>query len=436
MVALDREDGCPRWVHAVDGVVASAILHGGTGAEAVLYFGLRGTGIASIRAATGKPLWTVAPGDNPVPVYSGTPLLSAGTLFVPTSSLEIGLALNPLYGCCTTSGGLSALDAETGETLWHLRTIAEPARVTDRRWLFIEMHGPSGAPVWGPPTLDEGSGTVFFGTGQNYSHPTTDTSDAIFAVDRNTGEIRWLRQFTANDAYNLACDIGGPNCPEPMGPDLDFGAPPVLATLPDGQRLLLAGQKSGVVHAMDPADGTLRWQRRVGRGGALGGIHWGMAVDEGRGLVFVPISDIYVGDALTGEGESGAGVHALDMATGEVVWSYGRKPRCPDRSCSSGVSAAVSAAEGVVFALSLDGFIEALDADTGDRLWVFDSWRTFAAVNGADGGTHNRAAEGGAFDAHGVMLADDLLIVSSGYGSFGQRPGNALLVFELAEAPE
>ena len=42
-----------------------------------------------------------------------------------------------------------------------------------------------------------------------------------------------------------------------------------------------------------------------------------------------------------------------------------------------------------------------------------------------------RYAEGGAFDAHGPMLADDLLIVASGYGNFGQLGGNALLVFQI-----
>jgi len=43
-----------------------------------------------------------------------------------------------------------------------------------------------------------------------------------------------------------------------------------------------------------------------------------------------------------------------------------------------------------------------------------------------------KPAKGGAFDAHGPMLAGDQLIVSSGYGSFYQRGGNALLVFELS----
>jgi hypothetical protein len=47
------------------------------------------------------------------------------------------------------------------------------------------------------------------------------------------------------------------------------------------------------------------------------------------------------------------------------------------------------------------------------------------------------ATRGGAFDAHGPMLADDLLVVTSGYGYVGrQRGGNALLVFQVATEHE
>ena len=81
------------------------------------------------------------------------------------------------------------------------------------------------------------------------------------------------------------------NCPENPGPDHDFGQPPILVTLPDGKRLLLAGQKSGVVHALDPDRGGMKvWERRIGRGGIIGGIEWGSATDGTR--LLVPLSDL------------------------------------------------------------------------------------------------------------------------------------------------
>jgi polyvinyl alcohol dehydrogenase (cytochrome) len=267
---------------------------------------------------------------------------------------------------------------------------------------------------------------VYFGTGQNYSHPTTGTSDAIFAVEAESGEVRWVRQFTGQDAYNVSCDVSRnhPNCPKPMGPDWDFGAPPVLVRHQGGE-LLIAGQKSGDVHAMDPDTGEVVWTRRIGRGGALGGIHWGLAANEERGLLLVPISDI---EAYPSEREPQPGLHALDIATGTVRWVRTREPRCGDRVCAAGVSAAVTVTRDLVFAATLDGFLEAYDAASGEVLWSHDAWQDYDSVNGTP-------ASGGTFDAHGPLVVDDLIIVSAGYDTFGQKPGNAFLVFQLQAEP-
>jgi polyvinyl alcohol dehydrogenase (cytochrome) len=362
-------------------------------------------------------------------MLSGTPLIDRGRMFVPLSSLEIGLVINPFYGCCTTSGGMAAVDTRDGHTLWHRRSIPTLPTVVGHHWLFVEEWAPSGAPVWGPPTLDASSGTVFFGTGQNYSRPTTTTSDSIFAVNAKDGSVRWVHQFHRDDAYNVACDLsaGHPNCPKPLGPDLDFGAPAILAHAHDGRTLLLAGEKSGQVYALDPKDGHIVWTHVPGRGGALGGVHWGMAVNEALGLLYVPVSDVDAGK-MSGPGAARAGLCAYDIATGRLVWSHLRTSRCADRSCSPGLSAAIIAGPDLVFAGSLDGKLEAYDARSGKVLWTYDSWRDYAGtVNGV-------AAHGGAFDAHGPLLAGGQLMVSSGYNSFGEKGGNAFLVFALEGA--
>ena len=421
VVALDRANGCVRWTFLHDGEMGSAIVHETRNGKTVLLFADRSDGIYAVDAESGQQLWRSAPAENPVPLYSGSPLAYEGRVFVPLSSLEIGLPLNPLYGCCTTSGGLAAIATDTGERLWHVSSIREPVQVTGRHLLFVEHRGPSGAPVWGPPTYDRQRNLVFFGTGQNYSHPTTDTSDAVFAVDANDGSVRWTYQATANDAYNLACSVAGhPNCPDPLGPDIDFGAPPILATTTTGRAILVAGQKSGDVHGLNPDDGSLLWKSKVGRGGALGGVHWGMAVDQQRGLVYAPVSDRFAG-VLTGDGEPRPGVHALDLQTGMPRWSYERTSR---EGGWGGMSAAIIATPEVVFAGSLDGYLDAIDAQTGELLWRHDSLRDYDSVNGVP-------TAGGAFDSHGPLVVDDLLIVSSGYESFSQKGGNALLVFKV-----
>ncbi len=431
VVALARDTGCERWLHPHDGEISSAIVHGRIGTRDVLLFNDRRTGVHVIDASDGTLIWHAAIDVEPIPWYSGTPLIADGSVFVPISSMEVALAMNPLYGCCTTRGGMAAFDLASGRQRWYLSTIDAPARQTGSHWLFVQEYGPSGAAVWATPSYDAARGRIYFGTGQNYSHPTTDTSDSLFAVDARSGQVIWKRQYTANDAYTAACNIEAlnhPNCARPTGPDVDFGSPTMLLRTTGGRELLVAGQKSAEVHALDPASGEPIWTSRVGRGGIIGGVHWGLAANEAMDLVFVPISD----KGLIGfpsPGEPAPGLYALDLPTGAVRWHHQRESRCDTEACIYGLSAAITAANDVVVAGSMDGYLEVVTAATGKAVWTHDAWRDYDSVNGVP-------TSGGAFDAHGPLLADDLLVAISGYGYVGrQRGGNAVLVFRLAPQP-
>jgi polyvinyl alcohol dehydrogenase (cytochrome) len=432
LLALDRETGCERWRHFQDGQFGSAIVPASINGNPALVFNIRQRGVFAIDAVTGHLIWHAVVDDEPVPWYSGTPVVTDDAVYVPVSSMEVGLAVNPLYGCCTTSGGLAAFDLASGEKRWYIPTIAEPAAKTGSHYLWVSEYGPSGAAVWATPSYDAEQDRLYFGTGQNYSHPTTGTSNAIFAVDAASGRILWVQQYTPNDAYNASCNVVSldhPNCPKPLGPDVDFGAATMLLHGRDGQLRLIAGQKSAEVHALDPQTGTRLWSRRLGRGGIIGGVHWGMAANEQLGLVYVPISDKAI-PSFPSPGEAHPGLYALDIASGELRWQHSRAPRCEALACVYGLSAAVIAANDVVVAGSIDGYLEVLDADSGEVLWTYDAWRDYDSVNDA-------SASGGGFDAHGPLLADDLLVVSAGYTYVGdQRPGNALLVFEVAADDE
>ncbi|MDG1134430.1 MAG: PQQ-binding-like beta-propeller repeat protein [Pseudomonadales bacterium] len=422
LLALDRETGCVKWRNQDgEGDVASAILAGTSSSGLTLYFTSRRAGVFAIDAATGKTLWHSTITEEPVPLYSGTPILAEGKIFVPISSQEIGLSMNPFYGCCTSSGGMAAFDASTGEQLWYLPTIEEPAQVIGRHFVFVEEWGPSGVPVWSAPTYHAESGLLFYGTGENYTEPATLTSDAIFAVDAATGERRWVRQFTAGDTFNMGCVIGGPNCPDAPGPDLDFGAPPLIVKNSSGATGLYAGQKSGHVHAMDPFTGEVFWSKQLGQGGYLGGIHWGIAADEQAGLLYIPISDFPSG------GHSDLppvpGMFALNVDDGSVRWKNLQDIQAID-GFWPGLSAGIVAAQGLVIAGDLAGGIAAYSAQDGTVLWQFDTAQTFVSVNDVP-------ATGASIDSHGPLLVDDLLIVASGYGGVSMQPGNALLVFQL-----
>ena len=78
--------------------------------------------------------------------------------------------------------------------------------------------------------------------------------------------------------------------------------------------------------------------------------------------------------------------------------------------------------DGVLITGTIDGRLLALDADSGDVLFEFDTVREYATVNGVQG-------IGGAIDAHGIAAGAGLLLVNSGYGRVGGTSGNVLLAF-------
>lgn len=431
VVALDRETGCERWVHEQDGYISSAILPAKIGNRHIVVYADRFDGIYALDAKTGESIWHAAVDDETLPMYSGTPLIVGDRIFVPVASMEVTLAINPFYGCCTSSGGMAAFDINTGEKLWYRPTIEAEATVTGRHFFFVEKYGPSGAPVWSTPSYDEKRDWIFFGTGQNYTHPTTETSDAIFALQASTGEVKWIQQYTENDAYTAGCNLSlkHPNCASPVGPDVDFGAPTMLVTTKSGRELLLAGQKSADAHAMDVQTGERVWTTNLGRGGIIGGVHWGLALNEALGLVYVPISD-KAAMGFPSPGTPTPGLYALDVETGERRWSYSRESRCTDEECTFGLSAAILASNDIVVTGNMDGFLEVFHAESGELLWQHDSWRSYDTVNQVE-------ASGGAFDAHGPLIADDLLMVTSGYRYVGaERGGNAFLVFQLEKGDD
>ena len=177
---------------------------------------------------------------------------------------------------------------------------------------------------------------VYVGTGNNHSNPPTDSSDAILAFEMATGKLLWKQQLTpGGDAWNIACGMNGPNCPENPGPDHDVGPSTILRTLPGGRRLLIAGAKSSKVHALDPdKNGAVVWMDQLGRGGALGGIEWGMAADDTT--VYVPLSDLSFGaDMLAGKPSPtpAAGSSRARFADGKRIWhapaiACGNRPDC------------------------------------------------------------------------------------------------------------
>jgi polyvinyl alcohol dehydrogenase (cytochrome) len=415
--SLDAGSGCIYWTFKADAPVRSAISIGPVGAQWVAYFGDQRAQAYAVDAATGQLLWKTRVEDHPAAMITGAPALWEGRLYVPTSSYEEVTGGSPKYECCKFRGAVTALDAATGKQIWKSYTIAEAPHPVRKNKQGTQLWGPSGAGVWSSPTIDPKRHAVYVTTGDAYSDPAAGTSDSFLAFEMDTGKLLWSRQLTAGDAFNLGCPTGD-NCPESKGPDFDFGCSPNLVDLPNGKRALVAGQKSGMVHALDPdQQGELLWSVRVGKGGALGGVQWGNATDGQN--VYAAVSDHYATQNLKEAG----GMFALKLATGERVWST-PPPGCSKPNCSPAQSAAVTVIPGVVFSGSLDGHLRAYATADGRIVWDVDTAVDYQTVNGVK-------AKGGSLDGPGPVVVGGTLYVNSGYGMFGEMPGNVLLAFSV-----
>lgn len=422
--ALDLQTGCAIWTYKADAEVRSSVVISDT-QPAKLYFGDFAGNIRSLNARDGSLNWQVKLDDHADVTITGTPKLHNDVLYVPLSSREWATAADSAYSCCTFRGGVVALNTNDGSRRWTSYVSEEPRATGEFNDLGMPRFAPSGAPVWNSPTIDEKRNRLYVGTGENYSSPATLTSDAVIAMDLSTGDIVWSHQATAGDAWNMACFVGGgTNCPEENGPDFDIGASTVLLDLGEGNDVLLVGQKSGHVFALDPAhSGKLLWKKKIGIGGFVGGVHWGMAAD--KGTLYAPIADTSFGEGM--DDQRHPGLHSIDAITGEINWYTRTTNRCVpvDKvGCDPGLSAAVTAIPGAVFAGAFDGYLMAFDRNDGKLLWEYATDREIASISG-------EIAHGGSIESDGPVVVDGHVLVNSGYSFGGRMPGNLLLVFSV-----
>ncbi len=426
--SLDAKTGCVHWFFEAESGVRSAVTVARVGTSNIAFFGDGRANVYGVDAATGKQLWKAKADAFPVAGITSSPVFYNGRIYIGIRSGEEASGADPHYECCRFRGSVVALDAATGKQVWKTYLVDEPKRTTKNK-AGAQLWGPSGVPVWSTPVIDARRNAVYVTTGNNYTDPTTRWSDAFLALDLNSGKILWSRQMTAKDAYTAACRLPDKtNCAESNGPDFDFGSSPILVALPNGKRALVAGQKSGVVYAVDPDNqGEVLWQTRVAKGGTAGGVQWGSAADQNN--VYVAVSDIgrimlTYSTSTDADPKQGGGMYALRLDTGESVWYTAPEP-CGNRPrCSPAQSAAVTAIPGVAFSGSEDGHLRAYSSADGKVVWDFDTAQNYQTVNEVPG-------HGGSLDGPGPAIADGMLFVNSGYPTAGGMSGNVLLAFSV-----
>ncbi len=427
VIALNAQTGCTHWAFSVGAPVRTSVSVGalpkGSASKFAAYFGDERGNVYAVDADTGKELWKINLDKHPVARITGSPVLHGNRLYVPVSSVEEAISRPDKYECCKFRGSMAALDAYTGKLIWQTYAIPDEPKPFKKNSAGTQLYGPAGAAIWSAPTLDLKRGVLYAGTGNSYTDVAAGNSDSIIAFELATGKIRWVFQALPNDNFIMNCrQPGVGNCPENAGPDYDFGSSPILRKLPNGKDVLLAGNKAGILFALDPDNqGKKLWETKLGAGTALGGIEWGFTADATN--VYVPIADPPIGAI-----DRKPGLAAVKIATGEKLWftpAPAAKCSWGAARCNNAQSAAATSIPGIVFSGTSDGHLRAYAMSDGKIVLDIDTAaQPYEAVNG-------KPAKGGTIDDGGAVIANGVLYVNSGYGRILGMPGNALLAYSV-----
>jgi polyvinyl alcohol dehydrogenase (cytochrome) len=342
--ALDR-NGNQLWERQLDvGVTASRLKVTASAlvTNRTVVIGDQSGRIHGLDVDTGAEKWTTAP-DNPAqfPAIWGSATMVGHYVAVGISSNEWAVAgFVPGY-TPTFRGSLVLLDPSDGHVVWQTFTITAAENAA----------GATGAAVWGTPTYDRALNTIFAGTSNNYTQPTTGTSDAFIAFNASTGAIRWVNQRTHDDEWNFTFGDSSP-----AHPDFDIADSPQVYKI-GGRTVVAAGQKSGFFHVLDAATGAeVSPPLQVAPGGTIGGLFADSAYADG-----VNYANGVDWPGLLGGAPPHRGILSAISADGShELWHF-------DTPFSPNI-AGVAVANGVVYLQSMFGQFYALDAHNGNVL--------------------------------------------------------------------
>jgi len=221
-----------------------------------VFMGTLDAHLVALDRITGKPLWKVAVGDVNL-AYSITmaPLAIKDKILVGVGGGEFGIR-----------GYVAAYDADTGEEAWRFYTIPGPGEPGHDSWEGDDWeHG--GAPVWITGSYDPDLNLTYWGVGNpgpdwNPGQRPGDNlySDAVVALNVDTGELVWHFQFTPNDGY-----------------DYDSVQVPILADLQwEGRlrKLMLWANRNGYFYVLDRETGEFLSGEPFVR------VNWSSGLDE------------------------------------------------------------------------------------------------------------------------------------------------------------
>jgi polyvinyl alcohol dehydrogenase (cytochrome) len=279
-------------------------------------------------------------------------------------------------------GHVVALDARTGKILWTT---------------YMVPVGYNGAAVWSSqPVVDRKTGLLFVTTGNSYAVPKGycvnpgQTQCTRLPPEAHIDSVLALDLKTGKIVWylhTLTADTWTAADPNDS-PDYDFGAGPNLFTTTiNGKRtdVVGAGQKNGKYHALDPATGRVIWTTQAGPGGVLGGIEWGPSTDGEHIYAAITNGSHRTYTYTTFDGQKKTTTGGLFTALDSATGKILWQTAAPENPQFI-TDSFVSGANGVIFAGSSGGNYYALDARTGEIKWTFPSggavWAGAAIVDG------------------------------------------------------
>ena len=478
--AVDMRTGTKLWKYEhrlPDGIMpcCDVVNRGAALFGNLVIFGTLDAQLVALDQDTGKVVWKEKVGDYAAG-YSMTaaPLIAKGLLLTGVAGGEFGIV-----------GRVDARDPMTGQLVWSRPTVEghmghrydKDGKESDngisgtlnKTWPG-DLWKTGGASTWMGGTYDATTGLAYFGTGNpapwnSHLRPGDNLfSSSTVALDVETGKIKWSYQGTPNDSW----DFDGSN--EFVTFDMDgkrFGgkadrngffyvidanngklqnAFPFVRKITWASSIDLKTGRPNFIAANRPGDPTKGEDGKKGTTvfsapaflGAKNQMpmayspqtklfyvpanEWGMDIWNepisykkggaflGSGFTIKPLNEDYIG-----------AMRAIDPKSGKIVWEI--KNPAP---LWGGV---MSTAGGLVFYGTPEGFLKAVDANSGKELWKFQTGSGVVAppVTWIDGGTQYVAVVsgwGGAVPLWGGEVAKKVNFLEQ---------GGSVWVFKLAK---
>ena len=348
--ALNADTGAIVWSTKIPGGSVNSSVAVDGGSVYALVSRVSSPFAIALDEVTGQVRWTTLLDDQFGADVYASPVVYNGVVFagVSGSAAETGDETDRY----AFQGSFSLLDASTGAVLAKTYPVHPPIDPPDEF---------AGAGIWSTPAVDTATGHAYVGTGNPFNpRQEPQNSNAIIKVDIDASRATFgqivgsyhgnVDEYFPNPDSTPCADFPGnppPWYPQGLGQcadlDLDFGASPNIFFDSNGRKLVGAGQKSGVYHAVDPTNMVSAWKQILGTPSFVGGIVGSTAFDG---------TSIYGPVTVPGQ------LWSISKDAGEHRWFS---------SAADGAHYALpsSLANGVMYTIDAKGFLDAFDTSNG-----------------------------------------------------------------------